>query len=64
MFPPPLLRAVHSSFKPMPNPDYVLPVEIDGTCHSVYVLKRPGCDEFLMRTAALYEVRGGGGGGW
>jgi len=21
---------VHSSFKPVPNPDYVIPVEIDG----------------------------------
>ena len=28
---------VHSSFKPVPNPDYVIPVEIDNTVHHVYV---------------------------
>lgn len=47
---------VHSSFRPVPNPDYILPVEIEGIIHSVYVCKRPGCDEFLYRTGQLYEV--------
>lgn len=47
---------VHSSFKWVPNADYVLPVEIEGTVHNVYVVKRPGCDEFLRRTGELYEV--------
>lgn len=47
---------VHSSFKPVPNADYVLPVEIDGIVHSVYVLKRPGCDTFLQRLGDKYEI--------
>ena len=47
---------MHSSFKPVPNADYVLPVEIEGVVHQVYVIKRPGCDEFLARMGRLYEV--------
>jgi len=47
---------VHSSFKPIPNPDFVIPVEIDGTVHHVYVLKRPGVDDFLLRIGKLFEV--------
>jgi RNA polymerase II subunit A small phosphatase-like protein len=30
---------VHSSFKPIPNPDYIIPVDIDGKIVDVYVLK-------------------------
>ena len=30
---------VHSSFKPIPNPDYIIPVDIDGKVVDVYVLK-------------------------
>jgi len=30
-------------------------VEIDGTVHQVYVLKRPYVDEFLQRMGELYE---------
>jgi RNA polymerase II subunit A small phosphatase-like protein len=47
---------VHSSFKPVPNADYILPVEIDGIVHSVYVIKRPGCDLFLQRLGKIYEI--------
>lgn len=32
-----------------------MPVEIDGTVHQVYVLKRPHVDEFLKRMGELYE---------
>ncbi|XP_071941753.1 carboxy-terminal domain RNA polymerase II polypeptide A small phosphatase 1-like isoform X2 [Antedon mediterranea] len=46
---------VHSSFKPVSNADFVVPVEIDGTVHQVYVLKRPYVDEFLQRMGELYE---------
>lgn len=46
---------VHSSFKPINNADFVVPVEIDGTLHQVYVLKRPHVDEFLRRMGELYE---------
>lgn len=37
------------------NADFVVPVEIDGTIHQVYVLKRPYVDEFLRRMGELYE---------
>ncbi|KAK6618940.1 hypothetical protein RUM44_003321 [Polyplax serrata] len=46
---------VHSSFKPINNADFVVPVEIDGKVHQVYVLKRPYVDEFLKRMGELYE---------
>jgi RNA polymerase II subunit A small phosphatase-like protein len=47
---------VHSSFKPVPNPDFVIPVEIDGVVTDVYVLKRPWVDYFLEQCAARYEI--------
>ncbi|EPZ31737.1 NIF-domain-containing protein [Rozella allomycis CSF55] len=47
---------VHSSFKPVPNPDFVIPVMIDSTIHSVYVLKRPNVDHFLKRVGEWYEI--------
>jgi len=39
---------VHSSFKPPPEENIVLPVEIDGKKFKVYVLVRPGAKEFLI----------------
>jgi len=47
---------VHSSFKPVPNADYVVPIEIDGNQHHVYVLKRPHVDAFLKAMKPLFEV--------
>lgn len=47
---------VHSSFKLVPNADFVVNVEIDGAMHNVYVIKRPGVDEFLRLMGLLYEV--------
>jgi len=46
---------VHSSFKPISNADFIVPVEIDGTVHQVYVAKRPYVDEFLEKMGPLYE---------
>lgn len=46
---------VHSSFKPVANADFIVPVDIDGTVHQVYVLKRPYVDEFLKRMGELFE---------
>jgi len=46
---------VHSSFKPVPNADFIVPVEIDGQVHQVYVTKRPHVDEFLRRVGNLFE---------
>lgn len=47
---------VHSSFRPTENPDFIIPVDIDGMIHNVYVLKRPGVDEFLRVLAQTYEI--------
>jgi RNA polymerase II subunit A small phosphatase-like protein len=47
---------VHSSFKPIPSPDHVLPVEIDGKMVDVYVLKRPWMDHFLDCVGPRFEV--------
>ncbi|CAI8011940.1 Carboxy-terminal domain RNA polymerase II polypeptide A small phosphatase 1, partial [Geodia barretti] len=46
---------VHSSFKPVVNADFIVPVEIEGVIHQVYVLKRPYCDEFLHRMGEMFE---------
>ncbi|KAF9391794.1 hypothetical protein CPB97_005431 [Podila verticillata] len=47
---------VHSSFKLIPQADYVVPVDIDNQTHNVYVIKRPGVDTFLKRMGEIYEV--------
>ncbi|ORX92683.1 NIF-domain-containing protein [Basidiobolus meristosporus CBS 931.73] len=47
---------VHSSFKPVAEADFIIPVEIEGQTHSVYVVKRPGVDEFMKRVGECYEV--------
>jgi RNA polymerase II subunit A small phosphatase-like protein len=48
---------VHSSFKPVPSPDYVIPVEIEGRVVDVYVMKRPHVDHFLKAVGNRFEVR-------
>lgn len=47
---------VHSSFKYLRTADFVIPVEIDNQVHHVYVIKRPGVDEFLEKVGKWYEV--------
>ncbi len=47
---------VHSSFKPIPNPDFVLSIELEGVTHKVFVRKRPGVDYFLEQCALRFEV--------
>lgn len=47
---------VHSSFKILHQADFTIPVEIEGNFHNVYVIKRPGVDEFMKRVGELYEV--------
>lgn len=48
---------VHSSFKPVPQPDYIIPVEIEGRIVDVYVIKRPFVDHFLRAVGSRFEVR-------
>ncbi|KAH8895198.1 NLI interacting factor, partial [Thozetella sp. PMI_491] len=47
---------VHSSFKILHQADFTIPVEIEGNYHNVYVIKRPGVDDFLKKLGALYEI--------
>jgi len=47
---------VHSSFKPVANADFIVPVEIEDQVHQVYVLKRPHVDTFMKRMGELYEI--------
>ena len=47
---------VHSSFKYLRSADFVIPVEIENQVHHVYVIKRPGVDEFLRKVGQWYEV--------
>jgi len=47
---------VHSSFRAVPGADFVLPVQIDDVVHFVYVMKRPGVDEFLIEMSKYYEI--------
>ncbi|EGW31227.1 uncharacterized protein SPAPADRAFT_61804 [Spathaspora passalidarum NRRL Y-27907] len=47
---------VHSSFKYLRSADFVIPVEIDNQIHHVYVIKRPGVDEFLQKVGQWFEV--------
>ena len=41
--------------QPVNNADFIVPVEIEGVIHQVYVLKRPHCDEFLRRMGEMFE---------
>ncbi|XP_025928269.1 CTD small phosphatase-like protein isoform X6 [Apteryx rowi] len=52
---PPLVEENGGLQKPISNADFIVPVEIDGTIHQVYVLKRPHVDEFLQRMGELFE---------
>ncbi|XP_060684209.1 carboxy-terminal domain RNA polymerase II polypeptide A small phosphatase 1-like isoform X3 [Hemiscyllium ocellatum] len=45
----------NSTSQPVSNADFIIPVEIDGNVHQVYVLKRPYVDEFLRRMGELFE---------
>lgn len=47
---------VHSNFRPIPDPDFIVPVEIEQRWHNMYVQKRPGVDEFLRQMGEVYEV--------
>jgi len=47
---------IHSSFQPVPSPDYIITIELEGVHYKVYVQKRPGVDEFLEAVASKFEV--------
>lgn len=45
-----------ATHQPVPQVDFVVPVEIEAHWHHFHVLKRPGVDNFLKRMGELYEV--------
>lgn len=47
---------VHSSFKPVANADFIIPVEIEDQVYQVYVLKRPRVDDFMKAVGEKFEV--------
>jgi len=47
---------VHSSFNPNPTSDIIIQVDINGMNHFVYILKRPGVNQFLEALADDYEI--------
>lgn len=52
------LAALHRTdwFQILHQADFTIPVEIEGQYHNVYVIKRPGVDQFMKRVGELYEV--------
>ena len=44
------------SSQPVAQAHYTIPVTIEGTVHNVFVIKRPGVDEFLRLMGEHYEV--------
>ncbi|XP_038642578.1 carboxy-terminal domain RNA polymerase II polypeptide A small phosphatase 2-like isoform X1 [Scyliorhinus canicula] len=46
---------IHSSFKPIDNADFIVPLKIEGVAQQAYVFKRPYVDEFLQRMGELFE---------
>ena len=47
---------IHSSFEPVENADFIIPIVLNETVHKVFVLKRPGVDEFIAKLSELYEL--------
>ena len=47
---------VHSSFEPFQKNDIVLNINFDGTFYKIYVLVRPGAEEFIKKISKYYEL--------
>ncbi len=47
---------VHSQFNQIKNPDYIIPVDIEGNTCNIFVQKRPGVDLFLKTMSQYYEL--------
>lgn len=48
-----IIEIFHQSIQ---QADYVVPVEIEYNWHNVYVIKRPGVDNFLKKMGEIYEI--------
>ena len=47
---------VHSSFDPFPKNDIVLNINFDGIYYKIYVLVRPGAEEFIKNISQYFEL--------
>ena len=47
---------VHSSFVPFENNDIILNVDFESVLYNIYVMVRPGAEEFIKKVSKLYEV--------
>ena len=47
---------MHSQFNQVRNPDYTIPVDIEGRVSNIYVMKRPGVEYFLQEMAKYFEL--------
>ncbi len=52
----PALESYFCMPQAIPSADYIVPVEIESQTHNVYVIKRPGVDNFLRQMGEIYEV--------
>lgn len=50
------LKCILTILQILNQADFTIPVEIEGQYHNVYVIKRPGVDQFMKRVGELYEV--------
>jgi RNA polymerase II subunit A small phosphatase-like protein len=51
-----MIDTMLTNFQILHQADFTIPVEIEGQYHNVYVIKRPGVDQFMKRVGELYEV--------
>jgi carboxy-terminal domain RNA polymerase II polypeptide A small phosphatase len=49
-------NGLFDSLQVLERADFTIPVEIEGQYHNIYVIKRPGVDQFMKRVGELYEV--------
>ncbi|KAK4683503.1 carboxy-terminal domain RNA polymerase II polypeptide A small phosphatase, partial [Tremellales sp. Uapishka_1] len=49
-------RRLIASTQMLPSADFIVPVEIESQTHNVYVIKRPGVDNFLKEMGEIYEI--------
>jgi RNA polymerase II subunit A small phosphatase-like protein len=47
---------VHSSFKPPPNPNIIIPIDIEGRICNIFILVRPHAVEFINEMSKYFEL--------
>lgn len=47
---------VHSSFTETQDADIVLPIDIEGRIHNIFIKVRPNCCEFINEVGKYFEV--------